>query len=64
MPLLEVLETELRRFHLDLTSTQKSTLARYCDELVRWNAKINLTGLKEAELVRRLVVEPAWLRKN
>jgi len=64
MPLLEVLEQELRRFKLDLNPKQISTLARYCDELVRWNAKINLTGLKGAELVRRLVVEPAWIGKE
>jgi 16S rRNA (guanine527-N7)-methyltransferase len=64
MPLREVLETELRRFKLELTPKQISTLARYCDELVRWNTKINLTGLKDAELVRRLVVEPAWIAKH
>ena len=59
MSLREVLETELRRFQLDLTPKQKSTLTRYCDELVRWNKKINLTGLQGTEMVRRLVVEPA-----
>jgi 16S rRNA (guanine527-N7)-methyltransferase len=57
----EVLETELRRFHVELSDTQKSTLARYCEELTRWNNKINLTGLKGAELVRRLIVEPVWI---
>lgn len=61
MPYLEVLETELRRFQLDLPPEQKSTLARYCDELARWNKKINLTGLQGAEMVRRLVVEPVWI---
>jgi 16S rRNA (guanine527-N7)-methyltransferase len=61
MPLLKVLEKELGRFQLELNSKQLSTLARYCDELVRWNAKMNLTGLAGAELVRRLVVEPAWV---
>lgn len=61
MPHLAVLETELRRFQLNLSTPQKSTLARYCDELVRWNKKINLTGLQGAEMVRRLVVEPAWI---
>jgi 16S rRNA (guanine527-N7)-methyltransferase len=61
MPLLEVLEKELGRFQLELNSNQLSTMARYCDELVRWNAKMNLTGLAGAELVRRLVVEPAWI---
>ena len=61
MPLREVLERELGKFQLELTPRQISTLARYGDELVRWNAKINLTGLKGAELVRRLVVEPVWI---
>jgi 16S rRNA (guanine527-N7)-methyltransferase len=61
MLLREVLEEELRRFQLELTAKQISTLSRYCDELVRWNAKVNLTGLKGAELVRRLVVEPVWI---
>ena len=61
MPLLEVLEKELSRFQLELNSNQLSTMARYCDELVRWNAKMNLTGLAGAELVRRLVVEPVWI---
>jgi 16S rRNA (guanine527-N7)-methyltransferase len=61
MPLLEVLEKALGRFQLELNSNQLSTMARYCDELVRWNAKMNLTGLAGAELVRRLVVEPAWI---
>ena len=61
MPHLEILESELRKFQLDLSSPQKLTLARYCDELVRWNKKINLTGLTGADMVRRLVVEPAWI---
>src|SRR5689334_3797266 len=61
MPLLEVLERELGRFQLELNPKQTSTLARYCDELVRWNTKMNLTGLTGGELVRRLVVEPAWI---
>ena len=61
MPHLEILETELRRFQLELSPQQTSTLARYCDELERWNQKINLTGLEGAEMVRRLVVEPAWI---
>jgi len=64
MPLLEILEEELRRFQLELNPNQILTLVRYCAELVRWNSKINLTGLKGAELVRRLVVEPAWIAKE
>jgi len=61
MSLREVLEAELRRFQVDLTPEQKSKLAGYCSELVRWNAKINLTGLQGEELVRRLVVIPVWI---
>lgn len=61
MPHLEVLESELREFGIDLPPEQKLTLARYCDELVRWNKKINLTGLSGANMVRRLVVEPVWI---
>jgi 16S rRNA (guanine(527)-N(7))-methyltransferase RsmG len=58
---LEILESELRTFQFDLEPAQKNTLATYCDELSRWNKKINLTGLSGAALVRRLVVEPAWI---
>src|SRR5262245_48768918 len=61
---LEVLEGELRRFQLDLPRKQALTLAQYCDELSRWNLKINLTGLQGIELVRRLVVEPVWVARQ
>ena len=61
MPHLEVLESELRKFEIDLPPEQKRTLARYCDELTHWNKKINLTGLGGPDMVRRLVVEPAWI---
>ena len=63
-PHLELLNSELRDFDLDLSSENKGVLARYCDELVRWNQKINLTGLAGAALVRRLVVEPAWIARE
>jgi 16S rRNA (guanine(527)-N(7))-methyltransferase RsmG len=58
---LEVLESELRIFQIELLSHQKLVLARYCDELIRWNKKMNLTGLAGASMVRRLVVEPVWV---
>ncbi len=61
MSYIEVLKSELRNFQIDLTSEQKLLLARYCDELVRWNEKINLTALSGPDLVRRLVVEPVWI---
>ena len=61
MSFFEVLESELRTFEIDLSTTQKQLLARYCDELVHWNKRINLTALSGLELVRRLVIEPAWI---
>ena len=61
MSYLELLESELREFQIDLDSRQKAPLAAYCEELLRWNKKINLTGLSGAALVRRLVVEPVWI---
>ena len=59
--MIEVLESELRQFQIDLPQPQKELLCRYCDELVHWNKKINLTGLSGANMVRRLVVEPVWV---
>ncbi|MBI4475327.1 MAG: class I SAM-dependent methyltransferase [Acidobacteria bacterium] len=61
---LEVLDLELGNFHLDLASDQKLVLSRYCDELVHWNKRINLTSLQGAAMVRRLVVEPAWIARE
>jgi len=58
---LEILESELRTFQMELPYQQKLALARYCDELVRWNTKMNLTGLSGAAMVRRLVIEPVWV---
>jgi 16S rRNA (guanine527-N7)-methyltransferase len=58
---IEVLESELRKFQIDLPSAKKISLARYCDELTHWNKKINLTGLSGADMIRRLVVEPVWI---
>ena len=61
---LETLESELQQFRLPLPESQKITLAKYCDELVRWNQRINLTALSGAALVRRLVVEPVWIARE
>src|SRR5205823_4516510 len=44
-----------------LTLPQKLALAAYCEELARWNKKINLTGLSSADMVHRLVTEPVWI---
>jgi 16S rRNA (guanine527-N7)-methyltransferase len=61
---LELVERELHRFQIDLPRLQKVALAEYCDELDRWNKKINLTALSGAELVRKLVVEPVWIARK
>jgi 16S rRNA (guanine(527)-N(7))-methyltransferase RsmG len=60
----EVLESELRNFQIELPAAQKVVLARYCDELVHWNQKINLTGLSGLDMVRRLVIEPVWIGRQ
>ena len=61
MSYLEILESELSRFEIELDSVQKGKLAIYCEELSRWNQKINLTSLAGQALVRRLVLEPVWV---
>jgi 16S rRNA (guanine527-N7)-methyltransferase len=58
---LEILESELPQFQLELAAMQSEKLAAYCEELWRWNQKMNLTGLEGRALVRRLVLEPVWV---
>jgi 16S rRNA (guanine(527)-N(7))-methyltransferase RsmG len=61
VPYLDLIESEFDIFKIELDASQKQALARYCEELARWNQKINLTGLAGAALVRRLVAEPVWI---
>jgi 16S rRNA (guanine(527)-N(7))-methyltransferase RsmG len=61
---LELLESEFHTFQIELPRVQKLALASYCDELVRWNSKMNLTSLSGAPLVRRLVAEPVWIARE
>jgi 16S rRNA (guanine527-N7)-methyltransferase len=61
---LDTLKSELQEFGIELPEDQELSLAMYCDELVRWNNKINLTALSGAKLVRRLVVEPVWIAQE
>ena len=61
MAYLDILKSELQEFGIDVPESQKNSLAAYCDELVRWNEKINLTALVGKKLVQRLVVEPVWI---
>ena len=57
----EIIELELHNFQIELPQAQRFALAAYCDEVDRWNRKINLTSLAGAGLVRRLVAEPVWI---
>jgi 16S rRNA (guanine(527)-N(7))-methyltransferase RsmG len=60
---LDILDAELQEFGIPLSDHERLSLATYCDELVHWNKKINLTALSDARLVRRLVVEPVWIAR-
>ena len=64
MNYLELLETELRLFDLQIPFAQRILLGRYCDELERWSRRINLTSLSGSDLVRRLIVEPVWIAEQ
>ena len=57
----EILERELLAAGLSFASAIREKLELYIRELERWNRRVNLTSLLGAELVRRLVVEPAWI---
>jgi 16S rRNA (guanine(527)-N(7))-methyltransferase RsmG len=60
---LNALEKELGEFQIEVTAVQKQLLAAYCNEVSRWNQKINLTSLSGSALVRRLVIEPVWIAR-
>ncbi len=64
MNYLELLETELRLFDLEIPLAERILLGRYCDELERWGRRINLTSLSGSDLVRRLIVEPVWIAQQ
>jgi len=61
---LDLLESEIQRFRIELSDIQKAALVTYCDELVRWNKRMNLSALSGLGLVRRLVVEPIWIGRE
>src|SRR5262245_7655980 len=54
----------MERVVLPIPTTACEALATYCQELERWNQKINLTSLVGSNLVRRLVVEPIWIAED
>jgi 16S rRNA (guanine527-N7)-methyltransferase len=60
----DLIESEFQKFLIDLPAEQIELLAKYCEELSRWNQKINLTSLSGNALVRRLIVEPIWIGKE
>src|SRR5690348_7687780 len=59
-----LLQDELERAAIELTDTAGRKLVIYCEELERWNKKLNLTSLNGAALVRRLVLEPCWIARR
>jgi 16S rRNA (guanine(527)-N(7))-methyltransferase RsmG len=61
LPIHAALEEELSRVGLVLSHSIQEKLVLYVRELERWNRTVNLTSLKGEELLRRLVVEPAWI---
>jgi 16S rRNA (guanine527-N7)-methyltransferase len=56
-----ILKAELSRIGLELPKPNQKKLVLYVQELERWNRRVNLTSLKGEQLVRRLIVEPAWI---
>jgi len=48
----------------EFDNSVKRKLIVYCNELERWNKKLNLTSLKGEALVRRLVLEPCWIARK
>ncbi len=59
-----ILGAEFRDADLPLPPDAHQKLTTYCEELERWNRKINLTALSGVKLVRRLIVEPAWIAEE
>jgi 16S rRNA (guanine527-N7)-methyltransferase len=59
-----MIESELEKFRIPLDTPQTVLLAKYCEELSRWNRKINLTSLSAEAMVRRLVIEPVWIGRE
>ena len=57
----ETLKAQLMDFGLQPRDTEIAKLLRYIAELERWNRRVNLTALRGAVLIRRLVVEPLWV---
>jgi 16S rRNA (guanine(527)-N(7))-methyltransferase RsmG len=57
----EILDEQLKRFGLNLAASLREKLADYCDELEKWNQRINLTSLSGTMLVQRLVIAPVWI---
>jgi 16S rRNA (guanine527-N7)-methyltransferase len=57
----DLLKAELSRVGLIFPEQVHSKLSLYVQELLHWNKKMNLTSLEGEQLVRRLIVEPAWI---
>jgi 16S rRNA (guanine527-N7)-methyltransferase len=56
-----MLESEFRELKLEVSASAVQQLSRYANEIEHWNKAVNLTSLRGAALVRRLIAEPAWV---
>jgi 16S rRNA (guanine(527)-N(7))-methyltransferase RsmG len=57
----EMVRAECRSAGIEAGADVERLLSLYCQELERWNQKINLTSLAGKNLVQRLVVDPIWV---
>ena len=64
MSYAEILESEFRNWTFDVPAVAQRQLAMYAGEIDYWNKAVNLTALHGAALVRRLIVEPAWVGRH
>jgi 16S rRNA (guanine527-N7)-methyltransferase len=56
-----LLGEEISRYELKISQEAERRLGHYLRELQHWNRTLNLTSLRGAQLVRRLVAEPIWI---
>jgi 16S rRNA (guanine527-N7)-methyltransferase len=69
--ILKMMNTEkniregLAHFHIDCTETALRSLLFYMEELMRWNTKVNLTGIQDIErAVRELLYDAFFLTRH
>lgn len=56
-----ILRREAERAQLNIAEHTQDKLQLYCEMVLFWNRRVNLTGLEGEEFVRRLVIDPIWI---